>query len=328
MLSTCISGGAHRITARCEYAVSGPAVYAALAPVAELSFQRLRASAPVVEYIAPAPAASWVHCTCSCSGCSTALCRRAARGPHTKTGRLQDTVSQFLGSYCHDTHVKTQCCGSHPCGPLLSDSRRLTVGPGTREDLVAATVPVVAYFVPVCSIYVASAFGVPGPVHYCVSACHGHCACGVWSRLAAEVLVSGSVHTHVARMTYLGSGFQHSGRLATSGRNASRCGKEAKRRTQLGTQPRLSSAPAVRLRRGVESTHRRSASPRAICSLRLFTSVGRHVVTHRLIVMPSAWVDRPPSVSIGVVLERDFPLGVTIASSMVRSSPRVTLLEQ
>ena len=137
--------------------------------------------------------------------------------------------------------------------PLLTDTRRLTVGPGTREDLVVATVPVVAYFVPVCSIYVASAFGVSGPVHYCVSACHGHCACGVWSRLAAEVLVSGSVHTHVARMTYLGSGFQHSGRLATSGRNASRCGKEAKRRTQLGTQPRLSSAPAVRLRRGVES---------------------------------------------------------------------------
>ena len=44
--------------------------------------------------------------------------------------------------------------------PLLTDTRRLTVGPGTREDLVAATVPVVAYFVPVCSIYVASAFGV------------------------------------------------------------------------------------------------------------------------------------------------------------------------
>ena len=57
---------------------------------------------------------------------------------------------------------------------------------------------------------------------------------------------------------------------------------------------------------GSESTHRRSASLRAIRSLWLFTSVGRHVATHRLIVMPSAWVDRPPSVSIGVVLEREF----------------------
>ena len=91
--------------------------------------------------------------------------------------------------------------------------------------------------------------------------------------------------------------------------NASRCGKEAKRRTQLGTQPRQRPsglASAGRGELGSASTHRRSASPRAICSLRLLTSVGRHVVTHRLIVMPSAWIDRPPSVSIGVALEREF----------------------
>ena len=31
---------------------------------------------------------------------------------------------------------------------------------------------------------------------------------------------------------------------------------------------------------------------------------GRHVATHRLFVMPSAWVVRPPSLSIGVVLAR------------------------
>ena len=122
----------------------------------------------------------------------------------------------------------------------------------------------------------------------------------VSSRLAAEVLVSGSVHTHVARMTHLGSGFLHSGRPATSGReNASRCGKEAKRRTQLGKKPRLSSAPAGRLRRGVESlgsasTHRRSASPESD-----MTSEAAHFCratrghTSGLFVMPSAWVDRP-----------------------------------
>ena len=137
------SGGAHCTIAKCGLRSSAPAVYAVLAPVAELSLQRLRASAPVVEYIAPAPAASWAHCTCSCSGCSTALCWRAARGPHTKTGTVaRQDLSQFWGSYCHDTHVKTQCCGSHPAAPLLTDTRRLTVGPGTREDLVAATAPV------------------------------------------------------------------------------------------------------------------------------------------------------------------------------------------
>ena len=100
------------------------AVYVALAPVAELSLQRLHASAPVVEYIASAPAASWAHCTCSCSGCSTALCWRAARGPHTKTGTVaRQDLSQFWGSFCHDTHVKTQCCGSPSCGPTVD--RRL-----------------------------------------------------------------------------------------------------------------------------------------------------------------------------------------------------------
>ena len=71
------------------------AVYVALAPVAELSLQRLHASAPVVEYIAPAPAASWAHCTCSCSGCSTALCWRAARGP-----RRCDSVGRRVHRSC------------------------------------------------------------------------------------------------------------------------------------------------------------------------------------------------------------------------------------
>ena len=55
---------------------------------------------------------------------------------------------KFWGSFCHDTHVKTQCCGSHPAAPLLTDTRWLTVEPGTREDLVAATAPVVTYIAP------------------------------------------------------------------------------------------------------------------------------------------------------------------------------------
>ena len=57
--------------------------------------------------------------------------------------------------------------------------------------------------------------------------------------------------------------------------NASRCGEEAKRRTQLGKKTKDEQRPS-----------------------------GRHVDIHRLIVMPSAWVVRPPSLSIGVVLAR------------------------
>ena len=75
--------------------------------------------------------------------------------------------------------------------------------------------------------------------------------------------------------------------------------QDSARHTTKAEQRPSGQASAGRGELGSASTHRRSASLRAMCSLRLFTSVGRHVATHRLIVMPSAWVDRPPSVSIG-----------------------------
>ena len=40
---------------------------------------------------------------------------------------------------------------------LLTDTCRLTVGPGTREDLVAATAPVVAYIAPASAVFTSPA---------------------------------------------------------------------------------------------------------------------------------------------------------------------------
>ena len=141
---TCASGGAHRTTARCGLSTCVSMEHFSRAPAV------IAAPAPVVEHIAPSAAVSYtvplavyavlsacggVHCACSCGGCSTALCWRAARGPLTNTGKLQDTVSQFWGfSHCQDTLVKTRFCGSILSAPLLTDPCRLTVGPGTRED--------------------------------------------------------------------------------------------------------------------------------------------------------------------------------------------------
>ena len=41
----------------------------------------------------------------------------------------------FRLGLCSDTLVKTQCCGTHPCGPTV-DTRRSTVWLGTREVTV------------------------------------------------------------------------------------------------------------------------------------------------------------------------------------------------
>ena len=159
--STCAGGGAHRTIGSCE-----------------LSLQRLRASAPVVEYIAPAPA---VVAALRCAG--------EPLEDHSPTQASFKTQSRkFWGSFCHDTHVKTQCCGSHPAAPLLTDTRWLTVGPGTREDLVAATAPVVTYIAPASAVSMS-----PAPF-------------GGIGRGVDPGLVSGFVHIRVARMTRLGSG--------------------------------------------------------------------------------------------------------------------------
>ena len=40
---------------------------------------------------------------------------------------------------------------------LLTDTCRLTVGPGTREDLVAATTPVVVYIAPASAVFTSPA---------------------------------------------------------------------------------------------------------------------------------------------------------------------------
>ena len=70
-----------------------------------------------------------------------------------------------------------------------------------------------------------------------------HCACGDSTRLAAEVLVSGSVQTCVALLAHWAVAFPAIQDDPTTQRrrfaaqraaeNASRCGEEAKRRTQL-----------------------------------------------------------------------------------------------
>ena len=141
---TCASGGAHRTNARCGLSTCVSMEHFSRAPAV------IAAPVPVVEHIAPSAAVSYtvplavyavlsacggVRCACSCGGCSTALCWRAARGPLTNTGKLQDTVSQFWGfSHCQDTLVKTRFVAPILSAPLLTDPRRLTVGPGTRED--------------------------------------------------------------------------------------------------------------------------------------------------------------------------------------------------
>ena len=137
---TCASGGAHRTIARCGLSTYVSMEHFSRAPAV------IAAPAPVVEHIAPSAAVSYtvplavyavlsacggVHCACSCGGCSTALCWRAARGPLTNTGKLQDTASQFWGfSHCQDTLVKTRFCGSHPFGPTVD--RPLSVNCGAR----------------------------------------------------------------------------------------------------------------------------------------------------------------------------------------------------
>ena len=79
----------------------------------------------------------------------------------------------------------------------------------------------------------------------------------VSTRLAAEVWVA-ALSTHVAWMTHWGSGSSDPGRpdntavkgcCATCGRNASRCGRRRSAGPSLARKPRLSSAPAGRLRR-------------------------------------------------------------------------------
>ena len=56
-------------------------------------------------------------------------------------------------SHCHDTHVKTHCCGSILAAPLFDRLRRSTVGSGTREDVKTAyemtVLPEVVYIAPV-----------------------------------------------------------------------------------------------------------------------------------------------------------------------------------
>ena len=55
-----------------------------------------------------------------------------ARGPLTKTGShvfARHIVFLLLG---YDALVKTQCCGFFPAAPLLTDTRRSTVGPGMK----------------------------------------------------------------------------------------------------------------------------------------------------------------------------------------------------
>ena len=153
--STCAGGGAHRTIGSCELHSSACSlrcassrggvitVYAVLAPVAELSLQRLRASAPVVEYIAPAPA---VVAALRCAG--------EPLEDHSPTQASFKTQSRNSGASLTVMTRMSRHSVVAPilAAPLLTDTRRLTVGPGTREDLVAATAPVVVYFVPVCSI--------------------------------------------------------------------------------------------------------------------------------------------------------------------------------
>ena len=180
---TCASGGAHRTIARCglstcvsmehfsrapaviaapapmvEHIASSAAVsytvplavYAVLAPVAELSLQRLCASAPVVEYIAPAPA---VVAALRCAG--------EPLEDHSPTQASFKTQSRNSGASLTVMTRMSRHSVVAPilAAPLLTDTRRLTVGSGTREDFVAATAPVVAYFVPVLpySEYILSA---------------------------------------------------------------------------------------------------------------------------------------------------------------------------
>ena len=129
VLSACISGGAHRITARCEYAVSVPAeLFFSVYALPRLWWSTSRQLLQPRGRTAPAPA---VVASLRCAG--------VPLEDHTpRQAQSQDKICRkFWCSFCHDTHVKTQCCGSHPAAPLLTDTRWLTVGPGTCEDLVA-----------------------------------------------------------------------------------------------------------------------------------------------------------------------------------------------
>ena len=58
-----------------------------------------------------------------------------SRTTHQDRHVARHMVSLHLGQ---DTLVKTWFCDSILSAPLLTDPRRLTVGPGTREDIVTS----------------------------------------------------------------------------------------------------------------------------------------------------------------------------------------------
>ena len=62
-----------------------------------------------------------------------------ARGPLTKTRCVAVLKThRFFGFRSRHARQDT-FCGSHPSAPLLTDTRRLTVGPGTCEDIVTSS---------------------------------------------------------------------------------------------------------------------------------------------------------------------------------------------
>ena len=66
-----------------------------------------------------------------------------ARGPLTWQD-MQLSKTHLCFSFLSRTHVKTQCCGSPPCGLTVDRHSSVNSGPGTREDFM--TVPDVFAF--------------------------------------------------------------------------------------------------------------------------------------------------------------------------------------
>ena len=81
------------------------------------------------------------------------LCLRRSRTTHQdrhvvcKTHCFLDLSQTVSRRRCQDTHVKTYVVASFPAAPLLTDTRRSTVGPGTLEDFVVTVYNVVMEYI-------------------------------------------------------------------------------------------------------------------------------------------------------------------------------------
>ena len=95
-----------------------------------------------------------------------------------KTHCFLDLSQTLSRRRCQDTHVKTYVVASFPAAPLLTDTRRSTVGPGTLEDFVVTVYSVVMeYIAPALALFKSLVYRSTAPVVEYSPVCSGRSTC-------------------------------------------------------------------------------------------------------------------------------------------------------